>query len=787
MASATYRFDEFHLDPARRELRRCDEKRELPLRAFQCLLYLLENRDRAVSHDELIEQVWGGAHMSDGVVAQAILSARRAVDDTAQEPRFIDTVRGFGYRWAAPVDVETVGEPPDDSVGGRTYDAGASAANRRRAKLQPWMLALCLVLVCLVIVVITRSRKVDSAAVQEPLYPTKGHLALMLPVVVDADTDDAWARLGVMDLIAQRLQRTGQPMVPSDSVIALMHGVASTPNAGELDRMTAATGAHLVLGARAEALGARWRVSLHSLVGARPALTAVGEAYDLLHAARIAADEMARSLGLPSPPLEPDGDSDLAMLLQRTEAAMLAQQMDVARELIETARPELRFRPPIRVQLARIEGNSGQHDAARTRFELLLHDPLIARDPVLHVRTLHGLGVAHIWLGDLEDAERLLEEAVRITRTRATLGRLRIYLSTVAILRGNAQAAMEYLAQARVALEGTGDIVGLAFLQNNLGVVETQFEHYDDALFHFESAASRASALHRVLTELNSRANIVHVHLGRLDPQAASAAASQVNELSGQTTHSDYLANARLAQAYLFAARGRLSAADDLLGSILRTEALDGLQQMVRMGALLLRSELAMSKGEAKNAARFAMEAVALPVRGPVNLLGGGPAHARLILVRAHLARNDIVAASQAVAAMADWVAGNPSPAAAIYESLAGAELAAAQGEIEAAEAAFDHAWTAAEASRTPLRMLHVAKSYVPFLLATRHRPERTVLVTHRLARYADQHYGAAMLQLRVYHALGPPAAWRSALERAQSLAGERVIPPELLVPPREP
>jgi hypothetical protein len=57
---------------------------------------------------------------------------------------------------------------------------------------------------------------------------------------------------------------------------------------------------------------------------------------------------------------------------------------------------------------------------------------------------------------------------------------------------------------------------------------------------------------------------------------------------------------------------------------------------------------------------------------------------------------------------------------------------------------------------------------------------DRALSVADRVSPYADRAYGAALLQLRVYLALGPQSAWRAALARARSLAGERRLPGDL-------
>ena len=120
-----YHFGDHRLDPAMRELRHGDVEVALPAKSFECLVYLCEHRDRAVGRDELISAVWGRADVSDAVLAQTLLRARRAVGDTGSEQTTVRTIPRFGYRWMAPVVVESTDgilsghgdpEPADDDA-----------------------------------------------------------------------------------------------------------------------------------------------------------------------------------------------------------------------------------------------------------------------------------------------------------------------------------------------------------------------------------------------------------------------------------------------------------------------------------------------------------------------------------------------------------------------------------------------------------------------------------------------------------------------------------------------
>jgi DNA-binding winged helix-turn-helix (wHTH) protein/tetratricopeptide (TPR) repeat protein len=101
-------FDRFELDTARIELRRDQEPVPVEPRVFSLLCLLVENRDRVLTRDELVEKIWDGRFVSDAAISTAIHSARRALDDGGSSPRFLKTVRGHGFRFVAGVRVEEV-------------------------------------------------------------------------------------------------------------------------------------------------------------------------------------------------------------------------------------------------------------------------------------------------------------------------------------------------------------------------------------------------------------------------------------------------------------------------------------------------------------------------------------------------------------------------------------------------------------------------------------------------------------------------------------------------------
>lgn len=106
----TYRFDEFELDPACFELRRAGESLAAEPQVLSLLILLVENRDRLVTKDEVIDKVWDGRIVSEAAVTSRVKSARQLLGDDGNRQLYIRTVRGKGYRFVGAVEEEGAGE-----------------------------------------------------------------------------------------------------------------------------------------------------------------------------------------------------------------------------------------------------------------------------------------------------------------------------------------------------------------------------------------------------------------------------------------------------------------------------------------------------------------------------------------------------------------------------------------------------------------------------------------------------------------------------------------------------
>ena len=77
----TLSFGDYEIDVERRELRRAETPIHVEPQVFDLLVYLVQNRDRVVSKDDLIASVWGGRSVSDSTLTSRINAARNAVGD----------------------------------------------------------------------------------------------------------------------------------------------------------------------------------------------------------------------------------------------------------------------------------------------------------------------------------------------------------------------------------------------------------------------------------------------------------------------------------------------------------------------------------------------------------------------------------------------------------------------------------------------------------------------------------------------------------------------------------
>src|SRR5215469_11465642 len=98
-----YRFSSFRLDPHSWRLSEGDRLKPLRPKTFVLLRYLLENAGRLVTKDDLLAAVWPGIKVTESSLSTCMNELRDVLSDDRNQPRFVETVYGLGYRFVATV------------------------------------------------------------------------------------------------------------------------------------------------------------------------------------------------------------------------------------------------------------------------------------------------------------------------------------------------------------------------------------------------------------------------------------------------------------------------------------------------------------------------------------------------------------------------------------------------------------------------------------------------------------------------------------------------------------
>ena len=97
-------FGPFRLSRSNQSLRRDGEEIPLTPKAFAVLLYIAERSGNLVTKNELLDTVWGDTHVTDGALKRCVVEIRKALEDSAEDPCYIQTMHGRGYRFLTAKD-----------------------------------------------------------------------------------------------------------------------------------------------------------------------------------------------------------------------------------------------------------------------------------------------------------------------------------------------------------------------------------------------------------------------------------------------------------------------------------------------------------------------------------------------------------------------------------------------------------------------------------------------------------------------------------------------------------
>ncbi|WP_386067825.1 winged helix-turn-helix domain-containing protein [Tahibacter sp. UC22_41] len=794
-----YEFDHWRVDTARREALRAGAAVVLPRRVFDLVVYLIGQRERAVGRDELVAAVWGRVDVADVQVSQLIARARRLLGDDAQTQATIRTISGFGYRWVMPL--RAVGGDPDVAVGAAAFVAAentassptssASVAAQRDPSAMPApaqaptpvsattpalaptpapavapapspttvrrRLGLGLVFIAAAALVIALAlRLADRRAAPPAARAAAADAIAVLPLQVEADADAGWMQLGLMDLVAGRLRGAGLAVPPSDSVLVALRALEAAPAgkgpASDAQRLNPILGTRRLVRGSVRRVAAGWRVELEApdLQGRLRRIET--ERDDPVAAGRAAADLLLAALGHAVDPGADEAEPE--MLIQRSQAAILAGHFEAAQEILEAAAPTQRDAPRVQLQLAQIDFYRGRLDAAAQQLDTILAgDP----PPKVRARALTSRGMLLLRRGDCAAAQQSFGTALAATSTveaTALAGR-----GLARSCRAEHAAAVDDLGLARVRLEAAGDRLGVARVDNYLAIADANRYRLEPALARFDAALAVYEAFGVADAQRAALSGLLDTHVLLLRWADAGRDAQRLAALRPRIADAGQAAVIDSDRARALIGLGRYREAAELL------QADPGDDPAAQRHREAARAELAWRRGQLDVARAAASRALD---RWPARADEVARAFMLLLRQRAGGERVDLDAAAT------DAGAGLP------LLRLAAAEAASAPAEAERHyRAALEQADTVA----LPSVVAAVTASYAGWLLGQR-RSEEAAALSGRVALWSTADFDCAVLRLALFHARGDADAWSAALEQARALAGERAIPEVLNRPP---
>jgi len=189
-------FGDFTLDESRRQVMRGDQPLHLSPKAFQLLSILIERSPQAIAKTGLQERLWPETFVTEGNLAGLVAELRQALGDDAKEPRFIRTLYGFGYSFAAP-----------------TAETSAAADRPRQVR---WGHLTAVALIATVAIVVLLSLRSSVA----PVASSPIRSIAILPFDASAaDRADEHLSLGLPDLLITRLSNVRHLIVRPTSAI----------------------------------------------------------------------------------------------------------------------------------------------------------------------------------------------------------------------------------------------------------------------------------------------------------------------------------------------------------------------------------------------------------------------------------------------------------------------------------------------------------------------------------------------------------------------------------------
>ena len=485
MNPSVYRFKECEVSATRREVLLHGHKQVLEPRPFDLLVYLIEQRHRVVSKDELLAQLWQHDFVSGSVIARAVMKARQAIGDSSKEPALIRTVHRRGYRFVGEVQHVVDGKAPEPLASS------------------------------------TLTPTLPAGMVSVALLPFDNRTG-------QAELD--WIELGLMSLSAKAL--SVDPRLAVVSTPSLLIALGSLGAQASLEERVQAVrrllGVRHVVHVAISRDGEQFRLDYGiDPMPARDGGASSLRAAEVKQLGRQLAREVAAAL-FPedaNAAIAFDSSDPLANeALARAMQAVGEQKWKVAVNLLQVVLDADPDNMGVQLERARALAHLGDDKALRMAERLLGHAET-AHDTLLAAMAHDVISRFHFSRRLLEPAERHLDEALRLAGKQAPadwLQSLLVRLSAIALLRRNFQIAGQALDRLQHLNEQMGNKVQLTLMLNNRGLVAARTGNLIFAWHLAHQAADMVRNSPQTSAAIASSVNLAQISLGMGLMQAAA-------------------------------------------------------------------------------------------------------------------------------------------------------------------------------------------------------------------------------------------------------------------------
>ncbi len=183
-----YKFGDYRMSNSQQILFKGENRLPLSTKIYNLLLTLVKNTGQVLSKDEIIDTVWPGQVVTDTALAQQILRLRQVLEDNNRVQPLIETHRGVGYRFTAPVE---------------TLKNNSSTTSKKQASVGRWLFYAATTVILLGIWFSTRDTKLAETPTQD--FPGIDN-AISMAIVPTTNNPD-WLNRGGLDYLAELLGR----------------------------------------------------------------------------------------------------------------------------------------------------------------------------------------------------------------------------------------------------------------------------------------------------------------------------------------------------------------------------------------------------------------------------------------------------------------------------------------------------------------------------------------------------------------------------------------------------